>query len=154
VINGPGTYTAKVVQHWIDVIPPTDKLVIKIKFQLDDDPTMFFTAALWPTSGDGGARIARKSLSVLGYDCDKQDIVMLDEQKELLAGRPAALVIEVDDYAGDGSLKVAWINAISRPKGKDKYDAINQALRGAKKRKPAPEPVSGDHDKEDGEIPF
>jgi hypothetical protein len=146
----PGTHLGKCVDHGVKVLDD-GRMIIELRFSFDEDPEVTMIKALWPLSGEKGAKSARISLKALGFDPDAQSVSELDENRTLLAGRPASLVIEMDDRRDDGSLKIAWVNAIHKPAGKDGISKINAALRGAKskgKTKPGPMEAIGSKDQE------
>lgn len=151
-----GKCVGTVLHHMLEQNQNTGNWYISVMFQLEGDEKISAKIYINPQS-EGCMRIARKSLSAMGFNCDEQSMTELDNNQTLLKGGKVELDIGVDNYQGQEYLKVNWINKIPEPKAPDLLDSFDKALRNAKKRKPDPapmEPTAAPNDPDLEEPPF
>ena len=140
-----GIYTGVVVQHSIGVSNSEKQTpFVLIKFRLDGTDEHINAWVYIVAGNENNLRIARKSLKAIGFDPDKQDIGELQTNPTLLAGHKCELELASEDYKGNSTIKVKWINPERKHADKSQLALMTKGLRAVK---------SKDKD-EDEDIPF
>lgn len=111
----------KITYNELRTISGKDVVVIGFNDQ-DGEPG---EALIWMSDKSMG--IARQSLKLCGFDCDKESLVVLAENAERLAGNEVDLMVE--EYNGKIRAQVALNSAPS----KKRLDELTSMLRAVKK---------------------
>lgn len=139
-----GIYTGVVVQHSIGVSNSEKQTpFVLIKFRLDGTQDHINAWVYIVAGNENNLRIARKSLKAIGFDPDKQDIGDLQTNPTLLAGNKCELELAAEEYNGNSTIKVKWINPLRKPADKGQLALMTKGLRSVKGKKD-----------EDEDIPF
>lgn len=88
---------------------------------------------LYPCSSEKSLQITRKSLKAMGFDIDSRDISELESNHELLKGAKVRAVVEEQEYKGQVSNKITWINPIHKSPEKIVMANLTMKLRQVKK---------------------
>ncbi len=113
-----GKHRARVIEHCLFESEQKRTPGVRILFELapyagDGGDYVPVQTEIWLTPG--AAKIARKSLRVLGFDLDSGHVKDLHERPTLLAGRECELEIGEEEYEGKKRLRVQWINDLKDP---------------------------------------
>lgn len=127
-----GKHRVKVDCHSVEINPNTDTWAVRIWFVWEEDGepqkiagNVYFT--------EKGIRIARKSLKAMGFDPDIQNVRDLDNDQTLLRGNECEIELSEEEWQGNTSIKVKWINAIkTEAQVKKEVGNIDNMLRAAK----------------------
>jgi hypothetical protein len=139
-----GIYTGVVVQHSIGVSNGEKQTpFVLIKFNLKGTEEHINAWIYIVAGNEKNLRIARKSLKAIGFDPDTQDIGELQTNPTLLAGKECELELAAEEYNGNTTIKVKWINPFRKPVEKQQLAALTKGLRSVKSK-----------DAEDDDIPF
>ena len=133
----PGKWEATVKSHFIDALESTGNWFVGIEFKVGE---MDLQGRIWltgddPDKKDKRMRMARKSLKAIGFDPDTEDIKLLGENQTKLAGNVCQVTVVEEEYKGETSLKLKWINSPPEPATDDFYEGINKGLRAVKSKK-------------------
>lgn len=149
----PGTYTATVIRHeFRESQRGTPSLWVLFRAATEAGEEEIGTN-IWLTKG--AMTMARKSLKAMGFDVDKESVQILDENPVHLCGKQVRIECEEEEYKGQVSIKVKWINPLSA--GKPRWGQLDKALRSAKKANVTEDGTSDDGIAPAGEeedIPF
>lgn len=88
---------------------------------------------LYPCASEKSLQITRKSLKAIGFDVDSRDIGELQDNQTLLAGAKVKVTVEEQEYKGQVSNRITWVNAIKKPAAKAALSALTSKLRTVKK---------------------
>lgn len=139
-----GIHTGIVMQHSIGVSngeKQTPFVLIKFKLKGTEE---YINAWVYIVAGnEKNLRIARKSLKAIGFDPDKQDIGELQSNPTMLAGKECDLDIAPEEYNGNTTMKVKWINPLHKTADQKQLAALTKGLRSVKSK-----------NDEDEDIPF
>ena len=157
----PGTYPAVVESHGLDKTQSgMDYAYVRFTVEGQEGPETISARINFPIHSEKAMRMARKSLKAIGFDPDSLTTSELQNSPELLRGHECEIVVDVDDYRGDGSLCVKYINAKREPVTGDAMKPIDAALRAVaskpKRKASAPSEMDsvGDLAPEDAEKPL
>lgn len=129
-----GKYVATVIEHSLGRSEQKGTHFIGVRFGVGEgEQRETIGARIWMT--DESMHIARKSLSAMGFDCDKQELSALEENPILLAGNRCEIDVQEEEYKGVPQLKVKWINALPKPGAPNELAALTKKLRAAKKKR-------------------
>lgn len=134
----PGRYEVTVMEHCLTESSnkKTPGVAILFKFEAASLPEgehdqMHYT--IWVTEKSAG--FARGQLRAIGFDIDKNDPAVLNENVTMLAGKKTTVIVEEDDR-DPRFTRISRIGAGVEPVAKDKAQALSAPmaalLRGAK----------------------
>lgn len=138
-----GRFTATIVENGVGS-SNSGKMYISFLMQIDQDQ---IDCKIWLTPK--AMQMARKSLSVCGFDIDKRNLQELIDKPKLLAGKVVPVSISDNEYNGNHSLQC---NIELNSPAKDQLSQVQAALRAAGKKQDKEE--TGESSITDDDIPF
>ena len=114
----------------VDLVERGADLIVKVRVKFKDGE--IGDKELYPLKSEKSAQICRKSLSAMGFSMDNQDLGDLQKNPAMLKGNVCRVVIEENEYKGNVSNRISWINAIPKPAGKSLLAQAQAKLRNVK----------------------
>jgi hypothetical protein len=87
---------------------------------------------LYPIKSEKSAQMTRKVLRAMGFDMDTRDLGEIDKNPALLKGAKVRAVVEENEYNGNITHRISFINAIPKPPSGNLLKAATAKLRNAK----------------------
>ncbi len=115
----------------VDVIEAGSDVIIKARFRFKDGE--IGNKDLYPLKSEKSAQLSRKAMSAMGFDMGSRDLGELQKNPALLKGNPVRLVVQENEYNGNVTNRIAFINAIPKPASRSLLDKANAALKAVKK---------------------
>ena len=88
---------------------------------------------LYPDKSEKSLEITRKSLKAAGFDMDTRSTNELRENPKLMAGQMVRVVVEENEWNGNVTNRISWINAIPKAPTKAVLSKLDAKLRMVKK---------------------
>jgi hypothetical protein len=114
----------------VDLIESGAELIVRVRVKFKDNE--IGNKDLYPLKSEKSAQICRKSLSAIGFSMDTRDLGELQQNPSLLKGNPCRVVVEENDYKGNVTNRISWINAIPKAAGKSLLEKAQAKLRNVK----------------------
>lgn len=114
----------------VDVIESGADLVVKIRFKFQNGE--IGNKDLYPIKSEKSAQLSRKALSAMGFNMDDRDLGEFQKNPAILKGNAVRVVVQENEFNGQITNRIAWINAIPKPAGKSLLDKANARLRNVK----------------------
>lgn len=114
-----------------EIIESGADLTIKVRVRFKDGEVG--NKDLYPIKSEKSAQVTRKSLSAMGFAMDDRDLGELQRNPALLKGNTCRAVVEENEYNGNVTNRIAWINAIPKVPGNDMLSRATAKLRNVKK---------------------
>ena len=115
----------------VDVVEMGADLVIKARLKFKDGEIGSKDA--YPLKSEASAQMSRKMMSAMGFDMGKRDLGELQKNPELLKGNLCRAVVQENEYNGNVTNRIAFINAIPKQASRSLLDKANAALKAVKK---------------------
>jgi hypothetical protein len=115
--------TVDVIEKGVDL-----EIKVRVKFQNGE----IGNKDLYPLKSEKSAQVCRKSLSAMGFSMDTQDLGELQKNPALLKGNSCRAVVEENEYKGNISNRISWINAIPKAASEDALARATAKLRNVK----------------------
>jgi len=141
---GPGTYTAKVLEHrWTTSQKGDPSLAVKVSIITDFGDEEIYTGYIY--FSDAAMGMARAQLRAFGFDPDHEELSDIGDTLSLI-DREVIVQLEEHDYRGQISIRIKRFGGSPPPPDKNSIVATQAKLRQAKKRTqetalPTPEPL-------------
>jgi hypothetical protein len=114
----------------VDLIENGADLIVRCRLKFKDGEVG--NKDLYPLKSEKSAQICRKSLSAMGFSMDTQDLGELQKNPAMLKGNACRVVVEENDYKGNVTNRISWINAIPKAAGKSLLEKAQAKLRNVK----------------------
>lgn len=88
---------------------------------------------LYPLKSEKSLQNTRKTLRAMNFDMDHKDLAEVQMNPRLLTGAKVQVVIEENEYNGNITNRIAWINAIPKPASQNLLADVTKKLRLVKK---------------------
>ena len=122
--------THDVTVDTIDIIEKGADLIVHVRVKFKDGE--MGDKDLYPVKSEKAAQICRKSLSAMGFSMDTRDLEEIQKNPEILKGNACRVVVDENDYKGNITNRISWINAIPKPASKSLLSQANAKLRNVK----------------------
>ena len=96
----------------VDVVEMGADLVIKARVKFKDGEIGSKDA--YPLKSEASAQMSRKMMSAMGFDMSKRDLEELMKDPSLLKGNICRAVVQENEYNGNVTNRIAFINAIPK----------------------------------------
>lgn len=87
---------------------------------------------LYPIKSEKSAQMTRKVLRAMGFDMDTRDLGDIERNPALLKGAKVRAVVEENEYNGNITNRISYINAIPKPPSAGLLKTATAKLRNVK----------------------
>jgi len=115
----------------VDVIEEGVKLVVKCRFRFKDGE--IGNKDLYPINSEKSAQLTRKALSAMGFSMDDRDLGEPQKNPAMVKGNAVRVVVQENEYNGNTTNRIAFVNAIPKPASRSLLDKANAKLKAVKK---------------------
>lgn len=114
----------------VDIIEKGADLIVHVRVKFKDGE--IGDKDLYPLKSEKSAQICRKSLSAMGFNMDQRELDEFLGNPALLKGNLCRVVVEENDYKGNITNRISWINAIPKAASKGLLAQAQAKLRNVK----------------------
>jgi len=114
----------------VDLVEKGADLIVHVRLRFKDGEVG--DKDLYPIKSEKSAQICRKSLSAMGFSMDERDLGEFQKNPALIKGNACRVVVDENEYKGNVTNRISWINAIPKPASKSLLDKANARLRNVK----------------------